>query len=79
MIEYAILFFLLWRALRQNYEFKKNKLNIYLLTFLFCLLYAASDEFHQSFVIGRTATIRDVGFDFLGMLFSWQAVKQRLA
>lgn len=30
-------------------------------------LYAISDEYHQSLVPGRTATIRDLGFDFMGM------------
>ena len=33
---------------------------------LLCLLGAIGDEWHQSFVPGRTATIRDVGFDMLG-------------
>ncbi|MBQ6436480.1 VanZ family protein [bacterium] len=33
---------------------------------LFCFFYACTDEWHQSFVPGRTATWRDVGFDTLG-------------
>ncbi len=28
--------------------------------------FAFSDEFHQRFVLGRTATLRDVGFDIFG-------------
>lgn len=31
-----------------------------------CLLYAASDEFHQLFIAGRSAEIRDVCIDFCG-------------
>ena len=36
---------------------------------LFCLLYAASDEFHQLFVSGRSGEIRDVLIDFGGAVF----------
>jgi VanZ family protein len=32
------------------------------------ILYAASDEFHQSFVPGRSARILDIGIDGLGAL-----------
>lgn len=49
----------------------KNKL---LLSFMFCLLYALSDEIHQLFVIGRSGEIRDVLIDscgsFLGIFLS---------
>ena len=31
-----------------------------------CCLYALSDEFHQSFVPGRNATLIDVGIDGIG-------------
>jgi VanZ family protein len=34
----------------------------------FCVLYAATDEFHQSFVPGRSAQVKDVGIDALGAL-----------
>jgi VanZ family protein len=33
-----------------------------------CILYAATDEFHQSFVPGRSARVMDVGIDTLGAL-----------
>jgi VanZ family protein len=33
-----------------------------------CILYAISDEFHQSFVPGRTSRVMDVGIDTLGSL-----------
>lgn len=35
-----------------------------------CLLYAASDEFHQLFVAGRSGEIRDVCIDFCGALLA---------
>ncbi len=59
MIEYAILYFLVLRALKYKY---------WLPAIFACILYALSDEFHQSFVPGRTAKFTDVGFDTMGML-----------
>ena len=38
---------------------------------LFCVMVAISDEFHQSFVPGRTAALRDVGIDMLGALLAF--------
>lgn len=38
----------------------------YLLAVLLASLYGLSDEFHQSFVPGRSATLFDVGIDALG-------------
>jgi VanZ family protein len=37
------------------------------LSFVLAIIYAASDEFHQRFVPGRTATIYDLGFDLSGI------------
>jgi VanZ family protein len=36
------------------------------LSFLMAVLFALSDEFHQSFVRGRHSALRDVGIDSLG-------------
>lgn len=54
--EYAILFALIFRATG----------NKWIASFSLTMLYAASDEFHQSFVPGRTATVLDLGFDLTG-------------
>ena len=54
--EYAILTFLLVRALRPS----RSR---YLLAFLIAAAYAATDEFHQRFSAGRGATFRDVVID----------------
>lgn len=37
--------------------------------FLFCFLYACSDEVHQLFVPGRSGSIIDVGIDSMGSIF----------
>lgn len=34
----------------------------------FCILYAGSDEIHQSFVDGRCGRVSDVGFDTIGIM-----------
>ena len=49
--------------------FKINNKTKLLICLLFGLLYAASDEFHQKFVSGRSSEIRDVCIDTLGVLF----------
>lgn len=79
ILEYAILYFLLFRAVNKfNLKSKKKEIYNWLLPLVFCLLYAASDEFHQSFVPGRTSLARDVGFDFLGMLLVLWLLKNKL-
>lgn len=47
----------------KDYSINK-KLIIYSL--LICFLYACSDEFHQLFIIGRSASIKDVIIDTFG-------------
>lgn len=51
----------------KDYSINK-KLIIYSL--LICFLYACSDEFHQLFVIGRSASIKDVMIDTFGSFCS---------
>jgi VanZ family protein len=43
-----------------------SSLRPYLLAWGLAVLYSASDEFHQSFVPGRTAAVRDVLIDSAG-------------
>ncbi len=54
--EYAILFFLLFRATQKNY----------IVSFVLTLAYAVSDEYHQSLVPGRNMALYDLGFDITG-------------
>lgn len=47
--------------------------------FIFSVLYAASDEFHQSFVPGRGPSIVDVGIDSAGAaagIFFYQGIRK---
>lgn len=54
--EYAVLFALIFRANGKKWAF----------SFVLTMLYALSDEYHQSFVPGRTAALYDLGFDLSG-------------
>ena len=66
--EYGVLAFLLWRALSQG-RGSPAPLS-FGGAFGLSLLYAISDEFHQTFVPGRTGRLTDVGFDALGALLA---------
>ena len=55
----ALLFLLTW---------KKSVLLWATASFVFCVLYAASDEIHQLFIDGRNASVTDVLFDTAGAL-----------
>ena len=66
MMEYGTLALLLWRALSRG----RGTLSWSALVtaFVVSVLYAASDEYHQSFVPGRNGTPVDVGIDAVGAL-----------
>ena len=66
--EYSILAFLLWRAISQGRGAPAPQ--SFGGAFGLSLLYAISDEFHQTFVPGRTGRLTDVGFDALGALLA---------
>ena len=75
-VEYAILALLLARAFRTSLrEFLRNHWFAVSLTFV--ALYALSDEFHQSFVATRTASIYDCLIDTAGGLAALLVVKAR--
>jgi VanZ family protein len=68
LTEYAVFALLLWRVLRKPV---KNDPRPWIwrearLALLIVALYAASDEFHQSFVPTRTALVSDVFVDTAG-------------
>ncbi len=64
---YAVLYFLVTRATLLTWPqlTRLHPRHLYL-PLILCFLYALSDEFHQSFVPGRTPTVNDLGFDMLG-------------
>ena len=84
--EYAILAILCWRAFYQPVrgETRPWRWRDAGLALLVAVCYAASDEFHQSFVPSRTASLWDVLIDTCGALtalaivWAWRARRARL-
>ena len=68
VIEYAVLAFLLWRALRSVPALRAKTLMVFVTVLLGCALFATSDEFHQTFVKWRTPSVSDVLLDVAGAL-----------
>jgi VanZ family protein len=69
-VEYAMLGFLAWRVAHfdpafASFSFRRQCWFV----LLFCMLYASSDEFHQSFVPTREPAVRDVMIDTCGAGF----------
>ena len=65
VLEYAVLAILLYRAFVHTVFQSRRALSAGIVL-LSCAAYAASDEFHQSFVPSRTASLRDVLIDVCG-------------
>jgi VanZ family protein len=68
LTEYAVLALLLWRALRKPVKnvfcpWNWREVRLVMLT---TMLYAATDEFHQHFVLARTSLVSDVFIDTAG-------------
>ena len=63
-------FFVNYFTLKTN----KNYTKVLVISFFFCLLYAISDEVHQTFIPYRSGTYKDVLIDsvgiFLGIFFA---------
>ncbi len=66
MFVYAVLYLLTARGVEMITTPKTNKNLQIFLPLLIVLIYAISDEFHQSLVPGRYPTWRDIGYDILG-------------
>jgi VanZ family protein len=69
---YSILYFLMYRAV--NFPIMKKSKKNWILPMVLTVLYAATDEFHQSFVPGRTPAFHDIGYDALGASIALLAI-----
>ena len=68
ILEFFVLGMLLF-SLFKNFEIKR--IHFLILPCLFTLNLAFFDEIHQLFIPGRTGTMKDVLYDFLGILLSF--------
>ena len=65
--EYFILALLIINVIKDYHEVNYKLL---ILTFILCMLYAASDEWHQTFIDNRAGQIKDVIIDSSGSLLA---------
>ena len=67
LTEYAVLSYLWFTALNQgSHDCWSPKRALLALTL--SILYASSDEYHQTFIFSRTSSLTDVGIDSFGAL-----------
>ena len=66
--EYAVLGLLLLRAATLMTNFKRSIPILYVSVLGVCLFVAAIDEFHQTFVVSRGASVRDIMIDSGGVI-----------
>jgi VanZ family protein len=66
--EFGTLSLLFYRVFHNTTSWTIKKVALWAI--VLTVLYAVSDEFHQSFIIGRTATVRDVMIDITGAIFA---------
>ncbi len=55
-------------ALKGRKSLPETRIHIFALSFILVLLYAVTDEYHQSFTPGRHATVKDVVIDAAGAI-----------
>jgi len=74
-VSYALLMFLVVLALHYGSSLPRKYL--YISAFVLIALYGLSDEYHQTFVQGRTATLWDWLVDLSGATLVWLAMARR--
>lgn len=65
-VEYFTLPILTFRAFKKS-TYTLLSQRFFTIGILFCVLYAASDEFHQLFVHHRSGSVQDVIYDLIGV------------
>lgn len=75
IIEYAVLYLLLFRANFKTFSKKFTLKTIFTLSIIGAILYGISDEVHQTFVPTRQGSIRDVFIDTIGILLAFSYTK----
>lgn len=79
LFEYAVLYLVYYNRVAE--DFWQGRVGKIFQAFLFVLIFALFDEYHQSFVPGRTAKMRDVFIDLLGAVLGfliWKFLRRRI-
>jgi len=72
--EYAVLCFLLVRVIG---EYKVSFKKTIIFSILISIIYAISDEYHQTFIFARQGNLRDILIDSFGvLLFAWWWIRK---
>jgi VanZ family protein len=74
MVEYAFLFFLLYRAFHSLSHLPKMFYSLSALSI--AMLYSITDELHQLSIPSRNGRLRDILFDLAGMLIMYGIIKK---
>ena len=77
LIEYALLYFFLFLGFCFTKELHLTRKEIFVFPIFFSILYAISDEIHQTFVPTREGLLRDVFIDIAGILLMYSYMKRR--
>jgi VanZ family protein len=80
MISYGVLAMAVFFAWSEQQKSSKPRA-VMLATLVFCLLYGISDEFHQSFIPGRTVSVYDLLADGVGAAMAcafWAKYRKRI-
>lgn len=78
LIEYAALYFLLFRAFQSSTVHKFTLKQSLIYPIIFAIMFAISDEIHQTFVPTREGHPRDVIIDTIGILLCFSYTKNNL-
>jgi len=68
IFEYAVLSILILRIGLRKEKNISNRRMVYIITLIFGIFYAFLDEYHQSFIIGRSGNLFDVIIDSIGIV-----------
>lgn len=79
MIEYAVLYILLFRAFYRSHNPKIQLTYKYKAAIIIAILFAVTDEFHQLSTPTRQGTIRDIVIDSMGVFLMYSYSKKYLS
>ncbi|MDZ7798610.1 MAG: VanZ family protein [Patescibacteria group bacterium] len=68
IFEYAILAILILRIGLRKEKDAPNKKIVFIMTLIFGVFYAFLDEYHQSFIVGRSSSLYDTLIDSIGIV-----------
>lgn len=68
MFVYFVFFLLTHRAVKLH---RFSHISASYIALIITFIYALTDEYHQTFIPGRTGTLKDLNYDLLGMCIAW--------